>query len=102
MQSSLVHVPCRSGSPHGVLGTAQALDVFAAAGGFVCAWRARENVEIIISPVSEIRTRFLMFRNSLPLTEVSVNQFFRVLDTLEFVELRIPLQPPIQWQADLP
>src|SRR5262249_54427962 len=37
MQSSLVQVPCRSGSPHGVLAGVHPVDVALAAAGLVCA-----------------------------------------------------------------
>src|SRR5271169_865089 len=111
MQSSLVQVPCKSGSPQGVLGAVQLLAAgadlaaCASAGSAVSAKMAAaatnaaagtRNGCLIRLSSPTIISELLLF------LQISVNQFFGKLNTFEFVELRVLFLAPVEDRADLP
>src|SRR2546422_7553942 len=117
IQSSLVYVPCRSGSPQGVfavkalagavLTAGGGIAVFGAAGGGgICAGRVWPAIEIDASAIraasiaTNVESRFIV--SSLLLFQTSINQLFDSFHALEFVELRSLFFTAIEHRTVLP
>src|SRR5499427_163048 len=107
MQSSLVQVPCTSGSPQGVLGCVQffaAATGFAAGDAFPVCERARSGVSAMKATSPAIATSSLIesLLEALFLPEIPVNQFLGIFHALEFVKLSALLFAAIEDRVDLP
>src|SRR5437868_14167579 len=120
MQSSLVQVPCKSGSPQGVLGWVQAwaagafwaagvllaVGALLAAGAGACAstgWvPCAKSASTAASAAMDMRIECLIGLSFLLLLQISVDQLFREFDTFELVELYILFFTPVKDCADLP
>src|SRR2546425_598600 len=116
IQSSLVQVPCRSGSPQGVFGGAQAFAAGAALGAVVAGfgaacevgwvWAATGVAANAIAAASRVRNRWLMSALLLDslrlLAQTPVDQFFGKFHAFEFTELCVLLFSAIERQADFP
>src|ERR1700745_570865 len=100
MKSSLLYIPCRSGSPHAVFGCVQVLDC-AAAETAVSVPRAMTTASINMTFQNRWPMRLVLLFVRL-FSEMPVDEFFREFHTLEFSELCILFLAPIEGKSDFP
>src|SRR5258708_2967514 len=108
MKSSLVYIPCRSGSPHGVFGgvhvSAAGVVLAAGADGRVWPEARAPDMSTIATANAGVRDRELIASPSLVrlLAQMPVEHFFGELYAFEFGQLCIHFLTPIKRQTDLP